>query len=156
MTTLPRRRAPTHPGEMLAKEFLEPLGITQTELAKRIHVSYPRVNEIVNGKRGGDTRYGTSPSETVRHDCRILAEWSTELGPLAGDAFPAREGYPAHQVCRRLASRSLRVAGELRELPVDQHDEIGVGVDAHGIDLRHGAPHLHAEQKYSVTDVSQT
>ncbi len=52
MTTLPRHRAPTHPGEMLAKEFLEPLGITQTELAKRIHVSYPRVNEIVNGKRG--------------------------------------------------------------------------------------------------------
>jgi len=37
---------------MLLEEFLRPLGMTQTELAQRIHVSYPRVNEIVNGKRG--------------------------------------------------------------------------------------------------------
>jgi len=52
MTTLPKRRPPTHPGEMLLKEFLEPLGLAQTELAERIRVSYPRVNEIINGKRG--------------------------------------------------------------------------------------------------------
>jgi addiction module HigA family antidote len=37
---------------MLLKEFLEPLGLTQVELAERIRVSYPRVNEIINGKRG--------------------------------------------------------------------------------------------------------
>jgi addiction module HigA family antidote len=37
---------------MLLEEFLKPLGLTQVELAERIHVSYPRVNEIVNGKRG--------------------------------------------------------------------------------------------------------
>lgn len=37
---------------MLVEEFLKPLGLTQTELAERIRVSYPRVNEIVNGKRG--------------------------------------------------------------------------------------------------------
>ena len=49
---LPKNRPPTHPGEMLLKEFLEPLAMTQTNLAERIHVSYPRVNEIINGKRG--------------------------------------------------------------------------------------------------------
>ncbi len=49
---LPKNRPPTHPGEMLLEEFLRPLGMTQTELAERIHVSYPRVNEIINGKRG--------------------------------------------------------------------------------------------------------
>lgn len=49
---LPKNRPPTHPGEMLLKEFLEPLGMTQIELAERIHVSYPRVNEIINAKRG--------------------------------------------------------------------------------------------------------
>jgi len=49
---LPKNRPPTHPGEMLREEFLEPLGMTQTELAERIHVSFPRVNEIVNGRRG--------------------------------------------------------------------------------------------------------
>jgi len=37
---------------MLREEFLIPLEMTQTELARRIDVSYPRVNEIVNGKRG--------------------------------------------------------------------------------------------------------
>lgn len=37
---------------MLLEEFLKPLGMTQVELAAKIHVSYPRVNEIVNGKRG--------------------------------------------------------------------------------------------------------
>lgn len=49
---LPDNRPPTHPGEMLLEEFLKPLGMTQSELAERIHVSFPRVNEIVNGRRG--------------------------------------------------------------------------------------------------------
>ena len=33
------------------EEFLKPLGLTQTELADRLGVSYPRVNELVHGKR---------------------------------------------------------------------------------------------------------
>ena len=37
---------------MLLKEFLKPLGITQRELADRIHVPYQRVNELVNKRRG--------------------------------------------------------------------------------------------------------
>jgi addiction module HigA family antidote len=49
---LPKNRPPTHPGEILLEDFLNPLGMTQTELAERIHVSFPRINEIVNGKRG--------------------------------------------------------------------------------------------------------
>ena len=49
---LPKNGPPTHPGEMLLEEFLKPMGMTQTELADRIHVSYPRVNEIINGRRG--------------------------------------------------------------------------------------------------------
>lgn len=52
MTKLPRGRPPTHPGEMLREEFLVPLGLTQKELARRLGVSYPRVNELVHGKRG--------------------------------------------------------------------------------------------------------
>jgi addiction module HigA family antidote len=41
-----------HPGEILLSEFLEPLGITAYRLAKDLHVSLPRVNDIVKGKRG--------------------------------------------------------------------------------------------------------
>jgi len=49
---IPTHRAPTHPGEMLLTEFLEPMGISQRTLADAIHVPYQRVNEIINQKRG--------------------------------------------------------------------------------------------------------
>lgn len=49
---IPTDRAPTHPGEMLLTEFLEPMGISQRTLADAIHVPYQRVNEIINQKRG--------------------------------------------------------------------------------------------------------
>jgi addiction module HigA family antidote len=41
----------TSPGEMLAQEFLEPLGISQNQLAMNIHVPATRIGEIVRGKR---------------------------------------------------------------------------------------------------------
>jgi antitoxin HigA-1 len=52
MTRIPTHRPPTHPGEMLLEEFLIPLGLTQQSLADAIHVSYQRVNEIINHRRG--------------------------------------------------------------------------------------------------------
>ena len=52
MTTLPRSRPPTHPGEILRKDFLEPLGLTQKEFSERMGVSYVRFNELINGRRG--------------------------------------------------------------------------------------------------------
>jgi len=49
---IPGERPPTSPGEMLLEEFLKPLGLTQTDFADRIGVSYVRLNEIINGRRG--------------------------------------------------------------------------------------------------------
>jgi addiction module HigA family antidote len=60
MVRIPTDRVPTHPGEMLRQEFLEPMEMTQQELADAIHVPYQRVNEIVNGRRG------VSPSTSLR------------------------------------------------------------------------------------------
>ena len=40
-----------HPGELLRKEFLNPMGITQYRLAQTISVPARRINEIVHGKR---------------------------------------------------------------------------------------------------------
>jgi addiction module HigA family antidote len=37
---------------MLLEEFLNPMGLTQRELADGIRVPYQRVNELVNGRRG--------------------------------------------------------------------------------------------------------
>lgn len=43
---------PPHPGEVLRKEYLEPLGITGNKLALALHVTAPRINEILIGRRG--------------------------------------------------------------------------------------------------------
>lgn len=43
--------SPIHPGEVLAEEYLAPLGVTQHRLAVDIGVSPRRINEIVHGKR---------------------------------------------------------------------------------------------------------
>ncbi len=48
---IPKYRKPTHPGEILLKEFLEPSGLTQVELAHRMGVPVQRVNTLVNGRR---------------------------------------------------------------------------------------------------------
>lgn len=60
MIRVPPHRVPTHPGEMLLLEFLEPLGLTQRDLAEGIAVPYQRVNELVNGRRG------VTPSTALR------------------------------------------------------------------------------------------
>ena len=52
MIRVPTNRTPTHPGEMLLEEFLNPMGLTQRELADAIHVPYQRINDLVNGRRG--------------------------------------------------------------------------------------------------------
>ena len=52
MVRVPTNRTPTHPGDMLLEEFLNPMGLTQRELADSIHVPYQRINDIVNGRRG--------------------------------------------------------------------------------------------------------
>jgi len=57
---LPTNRPPTHPGEMLLEEFLEPMQLSQRQLAHAIGVPYQRLNEIVNGRRG------VSPSTALR------------------------------------------------------------------------------------------
>jgi antitoxin HigA-1 len=49
---LPTQRPPTHPGEMLRAEFLEPLGLTQSAFAIQLGISFPRLNEVINAKRG--------------------------------------------------------------------------------------------------------
>jgi addiction module HigA family antidote len=48
---IPQHRMPTPPGEILAEEFLLPLGLTQTAFARHIGVPVRRVNEIVRGRR---------------------------------------------------------------------------------------------------------
>jgi len=57
---VPTHREPTHPGHILLQEFLQPLGITQRDLATAIQVPFQRVNEVVRRKRG------VTPSTALR------------------------------------------------------------------------------------------
>ena len=47
-----KKLKPIHPGEVLAEEFLIPIGISQSRLARDINVPPRRINEICLGKRG--------------------------------------------------------------------------------------------------------
>lgn len=51
---LPRERKPTHPGEILFEEFLEPLGLSQTAFATHLGGSWsqPKLSAIIHGRRG--------------------------------------------------------------------------------------------------------
>ncbi|HYR30244.1 MAG TPA: HigA family addiction module antitoxin [Thermoanaerobaculia bacterium] len=74
---------PVHPGEILAEEFLAPLGVTQYRLAKDTSVPPRRINEIVKGERSitADTAlrfaryFGTSDlfwlNLQARHDLEV-------------------------------------------------------------------------------------
>ncbi len=60
MVRVPSNRQPTHPGEMLLVEFLEPMGLSQRALAEAVRVPYQRINELVNRRRG------VTPSTALR------------------------------------------------------------------------------------------
>jgi addiction module HigA family antidote len=46
-----KKLKPIHPGEILAAEFLKPLGISNYRLAKEIGVPAQRIGEIIAGRR---------------------------------------------------------------------------------------------------------
>jgi addiction module HigA family antidote len=48
---MPQLLEPIHPGEILMKDFLKPMGISLSELARDISVPAGRISQIVRGKR---------------------------------------------------------------------------------------------------------
>lgn len=52
---LTSKRISNHPSVILHKEFIEPLGLTQQEVADHLGVPIQRINEIIKGKRGIST-----------------------------------------------------------------------------------------------------
>ena len=105
MIRIPTHRAPTHPGEMLRAEFLEPLALTQRELAKRLGVSYPRVNELVQGHRG------ITPDTALRLE-RLLgmdAQFWLNL-QLTWDLYHAKNSPAAKKIARIQRLPALKAA----------------------------------------------
>lgn len=113
--------SPLHPGQVLRDEFLRPRGLTQVELAERIAVSFPRVNELVNGKRGVtvDTAlrlarlFGTTPQYWLNlqrdYDLSVALGGRLEeirrIEPLASKSEARVRWWPAAQPARLEAHR---------------------------------------------------
>lgn len=92
---IPTHRPPTHPGEMLVEEFVKPLRISQSELAKWIGVSFPRLNEIVRGKRG------VTPDTALRLEQVFGVEAQFWLNlQTAWDLFEARHSAAAKAIAK--------------------------------------------------------
>lgn len=88
---------PVHPGEILLEEFLEPLGLSQYQLARSIAVPARRINEIVHGERrvSADTAlrlsrfFGTSERFWMNLQARYDLEVEKDrLGPALDDIQP--------------------------------------------------------------------
>jgi len=104
MVRIPTHRSPTHPGAMLLEEFLKPLGMPQSELAERIGVSYPRINELVHGKRG------MTPDTALRLERLLGVEAQFWLNlQLAWDLYHARHSSSTKDLrrIRRLPQRRM-------------------------------------------------
>ena len=48
----PEHRISTHPGVILQKEYIEPMGLTQSEMSFHLQIPVEQINEIVQGQRG--------------------------------------------------------------------------------------------------------
>ena len=96
MVRIPTHGPPTHPGAMLLEEFLKPLGLSQVELAERIGVSFPRVNELIHAKRG------MTPDTALRLEQLFGMEAQFWLNlQLAWDLYQAAHS-PAARVIRKI------------------------------------------------------
>src|SRR5688500_516064 len=93
MSRIPSHRQPTHPGEVLLEEFIKPLGVTQAELAEWIDVSYPRLNEIIHGKRGVTPDTALRLEKVVGPDAQFWLNLQ-----LAWDLFEVKQSPAAKEI----------------------------------------------------------
>jgi addiction module HigA family antidote len=68
---LPTHRPPTHLGEMLLREFLDPLGVSQAEAARRMNIPFQRLNAIIKGRRAVSADTALLLEALTRWDAQI-------------------------------------------------------------------------------------
>ena len=86
---------PPHPGGVLRRQVIEPLGLTVTEAAKVLRVSRPAISNLLN------ERVALSPEMAVRFEKAFGVDIETILGlQHAYDVAAARKGATAIAVSR--------------------------------------------------------
>lgn len=103
MVRIPTHRAPSHPGELLLEEFLNPMGITQSALAEGIGVTFARVNELINGKRS------ITPDTALRLERFLGVEAQFWMNAQqAWDLFAAMHSVKAREISQIRLHRAAR------------------------------------------------
>jgi addiction module HigA family antidote len=90
---------------MLVKEFLEPLGITQTAFAAQIGVTYPRLNEIVRGKRA----VSVDTAMRFARATKTTPGWWLNMQQLV-DLYDAMHSEKAREIAKIRPIRSQRAS----------------------------------------------
>src|ERR1700722_15421352 len=103
-----KRGTPTwrvHPGEVLREEFLKPMGLSVYELAKRLLVPAPRINDIVLERRGGTADTAVRLSRFFRTTAQF---WLNLYGAYEGSGVKAKRGSELERI-EPLQSSEARV-----------------------------------------------
>lgn len=98
-------RKPFTPGEILQEEFMDPLGLTQEDLAKRLGISRRRINEIIRGHREitPDTALRLSKAFRVSPELWLNLQQRYNLWTIARDS-KKRKQYTAIKPIRAKAA----------------------------------------------------
>lgn len=77
----PKKNPPPHPGEVLLKEFLEPLALSQRQFAAHLGWTYARLNEIINLRRGitADTALGLAEALGTKPEYWLMLQLNWDL-----------------------------------------------------------------------------
>jgi addiction module HigA family antidote len=111
--SIPTNRAPTPPGEMLLKEFLEPSGLSQAEAARQMQIPLNRLNEIIKGKRGisADTAWKLSALFDTTPESWMMLQVNYDL-------YRARTLPMPRRLVARAALEPARRARRIRKNPM--------------------------------------
>jgi len=90
------------PGEILAEEFLKPMGLSQNALARAIRVPPRRINEIVLGKR----------AVTADTDLRLARYFGMSEGFFLGLQTDYDLRAKKREIAKELSAISVRQAAE--------------------------------------------
>lgn len=117
-----------HPGEILLKDWLEPMGLSQYALAKAIGVPPRRINEIVKGLRG----------ITVDTALRLAAYFGTDAQSWLNlqnhyDTELARENM--HEALQRIAKHPGVLREDIEDARLVQERTAGTYVSVKPSDL---------------------
>lgn len=96
-----------HPGEVLREDYLKPLGMSANALAKALHVSTSRINDIVLERRGVTadtalrlTRYFGGKPEDAQGWVNMQVTYDFKIAEKVG----AKEGWLSEADAERLRS----------------------------------------------------